>query len=270
MPSTSSDTSSFVYPLYKFAFIPQMTEQLEDLAKLAEPEDWSYQFTPSEYSKPILFNYIQYTFMRIQDEGKLAETGDKRYCCFNTGLVTEFQEPIFMVFEQNFLKDDTRPWHFKKFAKKGDYELTKFTILPGMANYFDDPSLLVFDTRLELRANYEHIISENRERFPPKYNSMPMYGLQNLVKGAIESAKERVTRNYKVAIPQYYRNKVQLLLPLCLEDPRKADLALVVARYDREGNETTSFYRASTCLTLDMAYNNARLLARPDRDWLQP
>jgi hypothetical protein len=48
------------------------------------------------------------------------------------------------------------------------------------------------------------------------------------------------------------------------------NLALVVARYDSEGYETTSFYRASTCLTLDMAYNNARLLARPDRDWLQP
>lgn len=29
-------------------------------------------------------------------------------------------------------------------------------------------------------------------------------------------------------------------------------------------------YRASTCLTLDMAINNARLLAKPDRDWLNP
>ena len=266
----SADTGTYVYPLYKFAFIPQMTEQLEDLAKLAESEDWSYQHTHSEFSKPILFNYIHYTFMRIQEEGKIAETNDKRFSCFNTGLVTEFQEPIFMVFEQNFLKDNPSPWHFKKFAKRGDFELTKFTVLPQMANYFDDPSLLVFDTRLELRANYEHIIAENKERFSEKYRSRPIYGLQNLVKGAIESAKERVTRNYKVAIPQYYRSRVQLLLPLCLEDPRLADLALVVARFDKEGGETASFYRASTCLTLDMAYNNARLLARPDRDWLQP
>ena len=28
--------------------------------------------------------------------------------------------------------------------------------------------------------------------------------------------------------------------------------------------------RRSTVLTLDMAYNNARLLARPDNEWLQP
>jgi Domain of unknown function (DUF3825) len=270
MTSLLPDNTTYIYSLYKFALIPQMTEQLEDLAQMAEHEDWSYQYTYSEFKKPILFYYIHYSFMRIQEENKIEETNDKRFCCFNTGLVTEFQEPIYMVFEQNFLKDNPSPWHFKKFSKKGDYELTKFTVLPQMANYFEDPSLLVFDTRLELRANYEHIISENRERFPKKYKKMAIYGLQNLVKGAIESAKERVTRNYKVAIPQYYRNKVQLLLPLCLEDPRKADLALVVARYDREGDEIKSFYRASTCLTLDMAYSNARLLARPDRDWLQP
>jgi hypothetical protein len=40
-------------------------------------------------------------------------------------------------------------------------------------------------------------------------------------------------------------------------------MALVVEDFD-------AFYRASTCLTLDMAYNNARQLARPDKDWLQP
>jgi hypothetical protein len=46
-------------------------------------------------------------------------------------------------------------------------------------------------------------------------------------------------------------------------DPERADLALVVARE----NEV---YRASTVLTLDMAFNNARLIARPDREWLDP
>jgi len=51
-------------------------------------------------------------------------------------------------------------------------------------------------------------------------------------------------------------------LPLCLSDPEKADLALVVEK-DPEG-----FYRASTCLTLDMAYSNARVLAKQDPDWL--
>ena len=132
-----------------------------------------------------------------------------------------------------------------------------------MAHYFDDPSVLVFDTRKELRVNIEHIISDNKHRFPVKLQEMSDYGLQNMVKGAVDTAVERAKRNYKTAIPQYYQGTMQLLLPLSLEDPSKADLALVVERF-------SGFYRASTCLTLDMAYNNARQLARPDKDWLEP
>ncbi len=84
------------------------------------------------------------------------------------------------------------------------------------------------------------------------------------------TTKKRVYRNYKAAVPQYYRDKggeggVQLLLPICLENPARADLALVVAK-----SEAGNAYRGSTVLTLDMGYNNARLLSRPDTDWLQP
>ena len=132
-----------------------------------------------------------------------------------------------------------------------------------MAHYFDDPSVLVFDSRKELRVNAEHIIADNLKRFPDSLQNMNSFGVQNLVKGAIDSAIERARRNYKTAIPQYYQGSIQLLLPISLLDPQKADLALVVERF-------TDFYRGSTCLTLDMAYNNARQLARPDRDWLVP
>jgi hypothetical protein len=42
-----------------------------------------------------------------------------------------------------------------------------------------------------------------------------------------------------------------------------ADLALVV-------NRDENSYVAHTVLTLDQAFNNARLLAKPDREWLTP
>ena len=49
-----------------------------------------------------------------------------------------------------------------------------------------------------------------------------------------------------------------------LTDPQHADLALVVEKH-------STFYEPQLhFLTLDMAYNDARLLAKPDRDWLQP
>ena len=43
----------------------------------------------------------------------------------------------------------------------------------------------------------------------------------------------------------------------------KADLALVVERENKR-------YFGSTVLPLDWAYKNARLIARPDREWLEP
>ena len=51
------------------------------------------------------------------------------------------------------------------------------------------------------------------------------------------------------------------VLPLCLEDDETPSLTLTVTKV---GN----FYQGHTCLTLDMAYNNARLIAKPESNWL--
>ena len=256
-------TSPWPEELFEFAFIPEVDEQLAKLADLAEEEEWSYKHTPMDHPYPILYNYVRYTYRRLAEESKLALSEDGQYCCFNTGLVTSNQEAIYASFEVN-RRQDAQGWFFKGWYRRGEWELTRFPELPELAHYFDDPSCLVFDARKDFRINVEHIIGETpRDRFPDPYRSMENYALQTVLKGSIDNAKERVRRSYKTAIPQYYRGRVQMLLPLCLSSPQRADLALVVERH-------STFYRASTCLTLDMAYNNARQLARPDRDWLEP
>lgn len=253
----------FPEKLTDFALIPDFATKIEELAALAEPEDWTFHNSPASEQKPVLSNYIRYTYKRLAEEKKIEITQDEKSAALNTGLVTPNQEPIFLLFEENHLPDRRSFWHFQKWARKGQWDVNKFAKLPEMAHYFDDPSLLVYDYRRELRANYEHIIEDNRVRFPKEFNTMNNYMLQNIVKGAIDSVIERVKRNYKTAIPHYYNGQLQLLLPLCLQDQTKADLALVVERFP-------DFYRAATCLPLDLAYNNARQLAKPDKDWLQP
>jgi hypothetical protein len=249
--------------IFVFAFIPEVNNQLGELANLAESEDWTYHYTDSEHPFPILFNYIGYTYRRIAEERKIALSQDGEFSCFNVGLVTDNQEYIYASFETN-RKEGAQPWFFKGWFRRGQWELNIFPELPDLAHYFDDPTCLVFDYRKDLRVNVEHIIAETpRDRFPEPYRSMDDFALQTVLNGAIDNAKQRIRRSYKTAIPQYYRGQVQLLFPLCLSNPRRADLALVIERH-------ATFYRAATCLTLDMAYNNARLLARPDRDWLQP
>ena len=258
-------TSPYDLPdnFYDFAFMPNFDADIDYLASMAEPEDWDYHNTPHDKPKPVLRNYLRYTYAKVAAEKKVAVTDDEEFAIWNTGLITPNQEPIFILFERNKFDNARQYWHFKKFVRRGTWEVNKFSTLPDMAHYFTDPSHLVYDTRMELRANIEHIVQDNKERFPQALQHMDSYALQNLVKGAIDSVKERVKRNYKTAIPQYYSGSLQLLLPLCLTSASHADLALVVERFD-------VFYRAATCLTLDMAYNNARQITRPDREWLQP
>ena len=81
--------------------------------------------------------------------------------------------------------------------------------------------------------------------------------------GALKQTKRMLEADYRTAIPQYYNHSIQLLLPICLRHPGKPDLALACMK-----TSDGSKYLGRTCLTLRMAYHNARLLARVDRSWL--
>ena len=85
-----------------------------------------------------------------------------------------------------------------------------------------------------------------------------------LFDGAIGTAKRMLEANYKTAIPQFYKGKMQLLVPICLQTPNVPDLALTCMK-----TEDKRKYLGCTCLTLEMAYNNARLIAKPESNWLQ-
>jgi hypothetical protein len=250
------------FPLFNFGwFQPDFSTRLDELASLAMPEKWDYNNAPVGNGHPILFNYIHHTFNKVEAENKIIVEGEK--CIFNTGLVTDNQEGIFAYFDKNKRVGATIPWFFIGWRKESYRDLLNFSFLPETADYFVNPTELIYDTRCELRVNADHIITDNITRFPEGMKTMEPYQLGNLLQGTINDAKKRVKRNYKTAIPQYFNGKLQLLLPLCLQSKGVADLALVV---EKENN----IYRASTILTLDMAVNNARLIAKPDDEWLRP
>ena len=254
-------------PLERFALLPHFEEAIEDLVtNVARKENWDYRHTSSPRPYPVLRNYIYHTFSRLEAEGKIAEaTGEKgcRVACINTGLATERQEAIYALFIQNAQAALGSPnWILDGFRKESDRGLTYFAQRPDLPNYFTEPGELLYDTRVELVVDIDHVIGDNHDRFPAEIQNNE-FAIRGALDGAISAAKRRVRRNYKTAIPQFHRGRLQLLLPLCLVRPDRADLALVVARENQ-------VYRASTVLTLDMAYNNARLVARPDTEWLDP
>lgn len=242
----------------------------ERLANMTKKEEWNFsrkEFKNKYKQKfPILTNYLNYTFKRAQELNQFAYSDDKEQMCFNTGLQTADEKDIFATFFRNKQaeKYDAPDWTFYTFADSYSTKLTAFRPLPEIPVYIDDANDLIFDTKLKMDVNFEHIIDHNNERLPSELKANRRLALM-AIKGASDSLKDKVKRNYKVAIPHWYEGKVQLLLPLNLTDDHKADLALVVDK-DKAGN----IYRAKTVLTMDLAYIDARLITRPDTDWLNP
>lgn len=260
----------FSSAILEFAFFPSYDRSTEYLAtNLADPEEW--EFSDAKIVKySILKNYLEHTFRKVKQEGKVLYTPNNSHACFNTGLVTKNMEEIFAFFEayQNPQRGNNNPpFCFKAFLKESDYQLLKVFPgnLPEIANFFQKPEDLIFNPSCKLIPQIDHIIEDNIERFPSHMQGLDNNEIRRRLEGAINEVKRRVKTNYKVAVPQYYDNKIQLLLPLCLTPGSpNPDLALVTHKLSADT------YTARTCLTLKMAYNNARLIVKPQSSWLKP
>lgn len=246
--------------LFDFAYCPRYPRKIADLA-LMSPEVWT---SAHGRTHDILFNYINYTFARLMEEGKVVEK-DTAYAIFNTGLFDVYQNRIFAYFEKNS-KPNVQKWILINFITEYQMNSLGITSMPLRANYISKMSDLVFDTNLKIIVQYEHIFgdTENLNRLPEGFRD-PSSMRKSIFDGAIEKSLRMLEANYKVAVPQFYRGKTQLLVPLFLENDLYPSLALVCEKSDDE-----TCYLGRTCLTLDMAYNNARLIAKPNSEWLIP
>lgn len=237
-----------------------------ELANLAENELWNFEreeFRNKYDEFYILKNYLNYTFLRVLEQDRIVFSEDHKRFCFNTGLLTKRGKDIYASFFFH-PKNGLPEWTLWGFTDEFERLPVPSTKLPPPASYYEGSEAvnLVFDLSYEIAIDFEHILEENRERFPEKYRDDAI--LEYALKGAVASLKERIRRNYKIAIPHWYNNKLQLLLPLSLSGS-DADLALVADR-----NDETKLYKIVTVLAMDMAYIDARLICRPDKEWLNP
>ena len=269
---------------------------MAELANLAEPERWTNLHVPSQQTHPILDKYIKYTFIRAYDQQKIIISDN--VCAFNTGLLTSGHEEIFGVFVVSENYNPSQPqsgvnkkWFLKSWARSGDRSLTDFMEFPPLATYWTDASHLIFDPILQVQLNLDHIIRDNLNRFPEElggkvdqsgtptdlsnddseddndeveasaiHSQIPL-ATRNALEGAMKHSIRLAQRSYRIAVPQFYRGKIQLLLPIYLRNSHTPDLALTLERHG-------GWYRAATVLYTDWAYSHARLLARPNSEWL--
>ena len=261
--------------IQRFADFDNYELAIGDLARMS-PEEWDY-ITTKTFRNPILYSYLNQTCMRIIGQDKLkkdkSESGEE-YSYFNTGLVTPNQDEIYVYFIQNpdILSENDkwlpRPyWKFLEF----NTEESKFRKYFGgddaqIATYFTEAQItdLLLDTSIKILPEWTHLLERKKRIEVTEINSLEDEEFKDKILEAINLAIKRVKRNYKTAIPHFYNQKIQLLLPLCFKPNKaKAVAALVIEKNEK-------IYSAYTILTIDQAYNNARLLAKPDREWLNP
>lgn len=284
--------------IFDFAKVADWDSRLQTLAEMAEPERWTYLRVPDKSPLPVLDSYMRYTFLRVHEQGHVAERD--RLACFNTGLLTPHQEEIFGVFKVSDNYNPAQPaghhnkkWFLLGWARAGERQLTSFLAFPPLASYWTDPGELIFDPSLQVQLNLDHIVRDNLSRFPEELGgSLNKDGVptdlkdtpeideeteedagaaatvkpiplatRNALEGAMKHSIRLAQRSYRIAVPQFHHKKIQLLLPLYLRDSEKPDLALTLERHGE-------WYRAATILYPDWAYRHARLLARPNSEWL--
>lgn len=243
-------------------------QKLEMLSKMAQPEKWTYKKIQETDPFRILRNYIQFTYNRIDEENKFVHSPDRKYRCMNTGLLTIYNQEIVAIFSRNNM-EGKQPWFFNGFFKETDkFFTTNFSTLPPLADYCNNVEELIYDTRLDLNLRKEHIIDDNFERFVEAG-----YSDKTLINVLLDSAKttleKKLRRNFKLALPFYYRNtetgesKIQLLAPLYFPGA-PVRLALVLNKIKSDVNE---YYEGVTVLPVEWAYMNSRLIAKPDEEW---
>ena len=290
--------------IQNWAYLYDINDFLEKLANMALPEDWKFgNGLPPYPNYPILWSYIKLTFCRLQRQNKVAYSIDSEYAAFNTGLVDYRYMPIIALFKRNFPSKKSQ-WVFYDFVISGEGNGKKlnqvFTEDVAAPTYTDNPSELIYDVNLGVPyIDYEHIIIERVDRLPNELllqcglgnnivkdvsnlskdlqtayfdelrreiqnNSIVYRILVNRMMSAISLAIKKVSWNYKNAVPMYFpkENRVCLLLPLCLVNDKKEDVALVVKK------TPANKYEGATIIPLDWAYADARVVARPNSEWL--
>jgi len=283
---------------FDYAKVASWEDRLAKLDAMAEPERWTNISVPAQVALPVLDSFIRYTFLRLHDQRKIVETD--RLACFNTGLLTPNQEEIYGLFTVSESFDSTKPvtalnqkWWLMNWVRSSDRQLSSLRSFPELVTYWTDPAELIFNPSLQIQLNIDHIIRDNLNRFPIEFggfldvngiptdltaspdidddgddlsgpsnaNTQVPLATRNVLDGAMKHSIRLAQRTYRMAVPQYYHGKIQLLLPLYLRTAHKADLALTL---ERNGD----WYRASTVLYPDWAYRHARLLSRPNSEWL--
>jgi hypothetical protein len=213
--------------------------------------------------------------LEISDPGKYFVLSlDQSWACFNTGLQDRHAADLYCIFQKYIPPPNpanAKPvadWVYRgtATARENAYRSHFSTTLPGLAWYSSDSRDYIFNAEYTIDTDiFDHMFDRAKERSGLP-DTAPDESVRNYLKGAIENLVPKIKRNYKTAIPMYFieEKRMQLLLPFHSTNGRDISCFLV------ERDDANRVYKIKTILDMDQAYFAARLITRPDKEWLNP
>ena len=308
-PSTSkTEYSFFVYYVgkEKSAAVESLTnyisfinydKELQNLALLAKKENWLFRNSKDKFI--ILKIYLQYTFSRLVEEKKIRYSDDKAILAFNTGLVTDTYDDIYLVAHIEDLKQEK--YSFDAFTTaglniEGKKIVSLFNPLPQKASYYTDANQLLFDAKQDIVSDFDHILLDNISRLPTQfiYETTSNKHIKSICKKIEKSMtsneknslfltlskeikKDFITySNCKYAIERAINYAIKEAsydyhIPLACYYPSRGVISLLLPLKITSYNRIDCFlliekmpsnnYQGQTILTLKQAYTNCRLLS---------
>jgi hypothetical protein len=165
---------------------------------MALPEPWSYPSNEQDDRYSLLRNYLDFTYVRLEYEGKIFYSGNQKFAVLNTGLVDRRYEPIYAIFIKN-PNEGRQEWKLQDFCILGENYFGKmlvreFSEYPEAAYYFNDPRDAFYDIRRgQPKVDWEHVILENPERIP-----------SGLIERVLPNFKAQLNRNSNSNSQEYY------------------------------------------------------------------
>lgn len=242
------------------------------------------------YANPNSPNYEKIVFSSVTDsiDGK-----QHKYAIFNTGLLTKSVSCLLIigeVWESNknhitisnpqIMRDN-----IQGLSRKGiifmSNDLQKVTD-NGIVSFFSKVNEIVYDASVYVDTQsldkLKHCMERGEERnkwkqiWDAKYSNNEERFYEDF-RNAINKSTLIAKSNYKYVVPQYQpkTQNIQFLMPLYIDNKdstTQPDFVLVLSKYEEDGRVTQ--YIPETLISPEWAYNNARVICKPESTWLDP
>lgn len=259
-----------------------------ELANRAISENWGAIDAQESLPFPILRSYIVHVLKKIKTDepAKLVWNREKDMVLFNTNLFDDKFNEIYIAghVDGDCIKDPYIVADFVRLRDNGfpieKHHMERTVPLVEAPTFYEGIEDIVYQKNWAIKQgdDLEHVVERCKDRIETDaYKAIPTQAWSMLLKNAIGFAMKVAKSNYKFIVPQYRfvdeadawekekGNRAQLLMPIYLKcDMSQQPDGVLILDIEKESKT----YCPKTILTLDMVYQNARLIAKPSEEWL--